>query len=298
MMNQKIEKPVFLVGCMRSGTTLLAELLGRHPNVIHCPFELRGVWSKKGEIPMASPKTLDRKCPHLTEADIKPGQLQRLSRAFLDEMKKNKGNKNIKDTIFLNKNPHLGNKLPFVNALFPDARFIWIYRDMPSVAASLKKILTKNVIHYWPKKKNPESVRCWECFFNGIPADVNRNRCFPGGDVKFLAEYWYETNRAILEFAESISPDRFFFIKEEDLIKNPEKVLTECQTFLGLPINLPKALIAKIDRNRNELWSKRLSKSELKSLLNFVLDCGETLDSILPQEELFLKYKEQISSEL
>lgn len=297
-MNQKIEKPVFLVGCMRSGTTLLAELLGRHPNVIHCPFELRGVWSKKGKIPMASPKTLDRKCPHLTEADIKPGQLKRLTRAFLDEMKKNKGNKNIKDAIFLNKNPHLGNKLPFVNALFPDARFIWIYRDMPSVAASLKKILNKNVIHYWPKKKNPESVRCWECFINGIPADVNRNRCFPGGDVKFLAEYWYETNRAILEFAESISPDRFCFIKEEDLIKNPEKVLTECQTFLGLPINLPKALIAKIDRNRNELWSKRLSKSELKSLLNFVLDCGETLDSVLPQEELFLKYKQEISSEL
>jgi hypothetical protein len=297
-MKPRIEKPIFLVGCMRSGTTMLAELLGRHPNIIHCPFELRGLWSNEGKVPMASPKTLDQKCPHLTEEDVKPGQAKRLERAFLAEMKKNKGNKNIKDAVFLNKNPHLGNKLPFVNALFPDARFIWIYRDMPSVTASLKKILNKNVFHYWPKQKDQESVRCWECLFNGIPESVNSRRCFPGGDVKFLAEYWYETNRAISEFSKKIPAERIFLIKEEELIKNPEKVLTECQSFLGLPINLPKKLIAKIDRNRNELWSKRLSKCELNSLLKFVQDCGETLDSIFPEQDLFIKYKEQIASEL
>jgi hypothetical protein len=267
-MNQKIKKPIFLVGCMRSGTTMLADLLGQHPNIIHCPFELRGVWSRAGNVPMASPKTHDRKCPCLKETDVRPGQAERLSRAFIAEMKKNKGSRNINHATFLNKNPHLGNKLPFVNALFPDARFIWIYRDMPSVAASLKKILNRKVIHYWPEKEEPETVRCWECFFNGVPAQVNRERCFPGGDVKYLAEYWYE------------------------------KVLTDCQSFLGVPINLPRKIIGKIDRNRNELWNKRLNDKEIKSLLNFVIECGDDLNFIFPEDNLFDRYIKLVSTEL
>lgn len=293
-----LKKPIFLVGCMRSGTTILADLLGKHPNIIHCPFELRGVWSREGKVPMASPKTLDRKCPCLKEMDVKPGQRARLIRAFFAEMKKNKGNKNLNNAFFLNKNPHLGNKLPFVNALFPDARFIWIYRDMPSVAASLKKILNRNVIHYWPEKVDAEIVRCWECFFHRIPEKINRERCFPGGDIRFLAEYWYETNKAISEFAASISEDRIFLIKEEELIKHPEKVLADCQTFLGLPVNLPKNEIKKIDKNRNDLWNKSLGKTEINSLLRYVSDCGDALNSIFPEDSLFERYKMQITAEL
>jgi hypothetical protein len=295
-MNWKIKKPIFLVGSMRSGTTMLADLLGGHPNIIHCPFELRGVWSKVGNVPMASPKTLDQKCPCLKETDVQPGQSERLSRAFITEMKKNRGRKNINQSFLLNKNPHLGNKLPFVNALFPDARFIWIYRDMPSVTASLKKILNRKVIHYWPEKKDLETVRCWECFFNGIPAQLDRKRCFPGGDINYLAEYWYETNKAISDFSQSISSDRIFLIKEEELIREPEKVLTDCQSFLGIPINLPTNIIRKIDRNRNDLWSKKLTEIEIYSLLNFVQEYGDSLNSIFPEDNIFSRYNEMLLS--
>jgi hypothetical protein len=273
---------------------MLADLLGMHPNIIHCPFELRMVWSRAGNVPMASPKTRDRTCPCLKETDVRPGQAERLTRAFLQEMIKNKGTKNLDTSIFLNKNPHLANKLPFINSLFPNSRFIWIYRDMPSVAASLKKILNRKEIHYWPEKKESE-VRCWECFFYGIPANINPKRCFPGGDVKYLAEYWYETNKAISEFVQSISTDRSFIIKEEELIAQPEKVLIECQNFLGLPINLPRNMINKIDRNRNELWNKRLTKTEINSLLQFVKECGESLNSIFPENHLLHRYKDMIS---
>lgn len=290
----KLKTPVFLVGCMRSGTTMFAELLGEHPNIIHCPFELRRIWSREAKVPMAAPKTFDRTCPHLTEKDVKPGQAEILSHAFMEEMRKNRGDKNINNSLFLNKNPHLGNKLPFVNALFPDAKFIWIYRDMPSVTASLKKILNRDVIHYWPEKNNPKTFRCWECFFTGIPSKVDRTRCFPGGDVRYLAEYWYETNKAISNFANSISSDRIFVVKEEELVTQPEKVLMKCQIFLGLPVELPKGLIKKINPSRNALWNTRLNKTEINSLFNFLLEYGENLNTILPEENLFSRYKQQI----
>ncbi|USK52295.1 sulfotransferase [Bacillus sp. CMF12] len=290
----KFKNPVFLVGCMRSGTTMYAGLLGSHPNIIHCPFELRRVWSREAGVPMAAPKTFDYKCPHLTEKDVKPGQREKLARAFLKEMRKNKENKKINNSLFLNKNPHLGNKLPFVNELFPDAKFIWIYRDMPSVTASLKRILNRDVIHYWPKKINPETVRCWECFFNGIPIHADPERCFPGGDIKYIAEYWYETNQAISNFSKSIPSDRIFLIKEEELVAQPEKIYANCLEFLSLPAVLPMSLLKEINPNRNELWSKRLNKEELNSLYNFVLEKGENLNFIFPEDNLFDTYKDQL----
>ncbi|MFB3161502.1 sulfotransferase [Neobacillus sp. 179-C4.2 HS] len=299
-MNSIIKKPIFLVGCMRSGTTILADLLGSHPNIIHCPFELRSVWSKAGNVPMASPKTHDLKCPCLKENDVQPGQAERLSRAFITEMKKNRGSKNVKHACLLNKNPHLANKLPLVNVLFPDSRFIWIYRDLPSVTSSLKKILNRKVIHYWPEQEDLETVRCWECFFNinSIPPQVDRKRCFPGGDIKYLMEYWFETNKAISDFSQTISSDRIFLIKEEQLIAEPENVLADCQSFLGIPINLPKMMINKIDRNRNELWSNSLPKVEIQSMLNFVQEQGDSLNKIFPEGKLFERYNAMILSKL
>jgi hypothetical protein len=292
-----INNPIFLVGCMRSGTTLLADLLGSHPNIIHCPFELKHVWSRAGKVPMASPKTLDRICPQLNESDVKPGQKQKLVRAFHREMIKNKGKKHIPNSVFLNKNPHLCNKLPFVQTLFPNARFIWIYRDLPSVTASLKKLLKHhNLVHYWPYKSNEETIRCFNLFHRTLPKNIDRARCFPGGDAKYLAEYWYENNKAVSDFSKTVPPGQIFIIKEEELIHNPEKVLTECLDFLKLPGIIPYHIITNIQPGRNNLWHTRLSKRELESIMNFVKENEEKLNNLFPGQEISLHYKEQISS--
>ena len=58
-----IQHPIFLVGTMRSGTTLLGDMLGQSPHIALCPFELKDIWSAVSGIPMASPKTRDLVCP-------------------------------------------------------------------------------------------------------------------------------------------------------------------------------------------------------------------------------------------
>lgn len=301
MMEEKayLEKPIFVVGCMRSGTTMLSKLLGEHPNIIHCGFELKDIWSKEGNVPMSSPKTGDKSCPSLDERDIKPGQLEKLTTAFYKRMGKvsRKKNKN-KDGVFLNKNPHFCNKLPFINALFPDARFIWIYRDLPSVVASMKKLFDDNS-HYWPTEKNDHTARCWIYHPEKCPPEnVDKSRFFPGGDVKYLAEYWYENNKAVSDFLINSYQSRFLIIKEEELIANAEKVISQCFQFLDLPEYVPNKLIQKIDSNRNSLWNARLTEEELQSLYNFVLDQGTNLDNIIPEKFLFTQYKDQITNAL
>lgn len=291
----RLKKPIFIVGCMRSGTSMLAELLGTHPDIIYCGFELKEIWSKAGNVPMSSPKTFDTTCPSLDENDIRPGQLEQLTNAFQKKMERvsrweNKSSKGI----FLNKNPHFSNKMPFINGLFPDARFIWIYRDLPSVTASMKKLF-HIFIHYWPKKENEDSARCWIYPYEGIPEDIDASRIFPGGDVKYFAEYWFESNKAVSEFLTTIPEERYYIIKEEDLVAHPEKMIGECFQFLELPVHVPETMIKKIDSNRNHLWGNRLTRDELKSLYNFVLDKGTDLDKITPSKALFNQYVKDIS---
>lgn len=291
----RLKKPIFLVGCMRSGTTMLSKLLGEHPDIIHCPFELKDIWSTAGKVPMSSPKTGDKSCPCLEEKDIEPGQLEQLTNALNQRMKhvSRKKKKSVQGTL-LNKNPHFCNKMPFINGLFPDARFIWIYRDLPSVVASMKKLFNDNS-HYWPLKDNQHKFRCWIYHpHQGPPAGIDRSRFFPGGDAKYLAEYWYENNKAVSEFLGRIPQNRYLIIREEDLIADPTSVVSQCFNFLGVRDYLPYSLIQKVDSSRNSLWDQRLTKAELKSLLNFVLDHKKRLDNVIPGKTLFKPYKKAI----
>lgn len=291
----RLKKPIFIAGCMRSGTTLLAKLLGDHPDILHCPFELKDIWSRFGGVPMSSPKTQDRSCPSLDENDIVPGQRFKLIRAFTDQMKRvSKKKKKSMNGTFLNKNPHFCNKMPFVNALFPDARFIWIYRDLPSVVASMKKLFDDNA-HYWPLKNEGDKTRCWIYHpKRELPKEIDRSRFFPGGDAKYLAEYWYENNKAVSDFLKRIPQHRYLIIREEDLIANPAKVVRQCFEFLNVKDYVPETFIKKIDSNRNSLWHERLTAMELKSLHHYVLDHEDDLDDLVPGRTLFHLYKKAI----
>ncbi|WP_409305789.1 sulfotransferase family protein [Peribacillus sp. SCS-155] len=293
-----LETPIFVVGCMRSGTTLISKLLGDHPDIIHCPFELKEIWSRAGNVPMSSPKTQDTACPSLTEKDIQPDQLEALTEAFNKKMQKVcKRKKKNPNGLFLNKNPHLCNKLPLVNALFPNSRFIWIYRDLPKVVASVKLLFNDNS-HYWPEKED-HSARCWIFHHDKQPAEYMKgSRFFPGGDAKYLAEYWYENNKAVSQFLQLIDPDRFHIVKEEELTKNPAQVISSCFEFLNVKEYVPVKLIEKIDSNRNSLWSNRLNKEELQSLLNFIERKGDKIDEIFPDNDLYKKYKNEVTSAL
>lgn len=183
--NGLIRKPVFLVGAMRSGTTLLAELLGQSSHVCHCSFELKDLWSKVGGVSMASAKTRDETCFELRAEDARPDIASQLTRAFFQRMEQC-GPKSPQ-ALFLNKNPHLCNKLHFVLGLFPDARFIWIHRHMPQVVASLKRLFIdvqhrQGTWHWWPQADPRVRNRCWNAFHvEGVRPPVDDVRVFPGG---------------------------------------------------------------------------------------------------------------------
>lgn len=280
---RRCESPVFLVGCMRSGTTLLADLLGRVPGVVHCPFELKHLWSEAGGVAMASPRTRDSVCPELDASAVRPGQATRLADAFLAEFRRRGGRRG---DVFLTKNPHLVNKLPFVRALFPDARFIFIRRRMPAVVASLVALFEdvcgrQRTWHVWPEPRAAGATRCWEAFHHVPPPPaVDPSRCFPGGDVRFLAEYWLESNLAITRFAADLSDGMGLAVAAEDLLAEPDRELTRCLAHLGVHPGDLTAVRAVVDPARGSLRRDRLSPAALADLRSFIEERRDDFDTI------------------
>ena len=289
----RLAKPIFLVGAMRSGSTLLANMLGDSPHIAHCSFELKDIWSRVGGVPMASPKTRDHNCLECRAEDAHHKMQEELVEAFEGRMAALTGK--FEGATFLNKNPHLCNKLEMIMALFPDARIIWIYRDLPQVVASLKKLFSdvyhrQSTRHWWPKSQPSVRNRCWNAIhfdegWENAPAD----RAFPGGDVRHLAEYWLESNRAVAEFFAGPFRSRCIPVAEDLLIASPGEQIARIFGYLQLPYS--EIQLPAIDKERNELWEDILHEVERASLLHFVEERRDEIDYIFPgkgRAELYL----------
>jgi hypothetical protein len=134
----------FIVGCPRSGTTMLQQALNRHSAIV-IPPETKFFFSFLGRSRESQLKHLKR-----INADLQigmPAPQQRIrsgpgARAFYDQMARlylQKLGRNG-DVHFGEKTPEHTGRLRLVRRLFPDAKVIFIYRDGRDVALSMTKV--------------------------------------------------------------------------------------------------------------------------------------------------------------
>ncbi len=163
--------PLFAVGNIRSGTTILHRtLLAAWPHAVDLDdlddFESRVFWQQFG-CQMGSPSSGTR-CVY-AGSELASAEVCRAVRRRCEQ--RTSGMQHI-----VNKNPHLSNKILFVHAVLPEAKFIHIIRDVNATVASMKigmegTSLCRNsldlpFVHYWPETNYP----CWYA----IPASSAR----------------------------------------------------------------------------------------------------------------------------
>jgi len=261
-----LERPVFVVGTVRSGSTLLARCLGEHPLIRYVGFELSGEWSRFGGAPIAGVETDDPHCPALGAEHASTGLRDALRGRFADLLAEEGGEPGER---FLNKNPHLSNKLPFVRALFPDAAVVVTGRDLRSTVASTKVLWTLTLTedtgqrHYLP----PDPAACWSCSPPLPLEDLDPARTFPGGDVRVIADYWLRTYEAI--DAELAAFERPVLVRHRDLVAAPREVVSRVVGELGIPAR-DFDLSETIDRGRNRRWRRILTARERADLEGFI----------------------------
>ena len=129
-----IARPVFIIGCGRSGTTILGFALSKHKDVTYLN-EPRHLWfSAYPETDIWTPEARTRNGKLvLTATDTEPGKNAKLSQLFqFESIKSGK-------PILVEKLPVNNFRLEFIQEIFPDAHFIHIYRNGLEVARSIEK---------------------------------------------------------------------------------------------------------------------------------------------------------------
>ncbi|HKI31473.1 MAG TPA: sulfotransferase [Gemmataceae bacterium] len=195
-------KKFFILGCPRSGTTMVQQALNRHSQIV-IPPETKFFFSFLGHSRARQLRHLER-----LDADLGirlPRPAARVSsaeegRAFYDEMARQYvgrlGNRGV--AWFGEKTPEHTGRLPCVRGLFPDAKFVVLYRDGRDVALSLTKVPWMSPHLY----------------------------------VNFLVWLYYD--RVVRDAKAAPSPD-FLFVRYEDVVAAPRRELGQVLRFLGLP---------------------------------------------------------------
>ena len=218
----KVERPVFVVGAPRSGTMLLYSVLRSSPKLAHWrPTEAHEVWELDHH-----PSQHGWVSNVLTAADAVPDVADRIRRSFLLVTGRRKR--------LIDKTPRNVLRIPFMNAVFPDARFIYLKRDGRENVNSL--------INAWRSKRYrtyrlPEPHRIpgvdpvWWKFvlYPGWEQDIE-------GPVELVcAKQWVASNDHALKAKPEIDPERWTEVRYEDLVDNPVAEVGRLMEFIDLP---------------------------------------------------------------
>lgn len=146
-----LDRPIFVVGHPRSGTTLLASMLGRHPQIASTPESLYLSQARFQLHPLRAggPQGLARRImasplchlvpsPERLVSDLSahwPVDERTVFTLLLDAFRRTEGKPRV-----LEKSPLHLRHLHELARWYPDAKFIWILRDPRACVASLIKV--------------------------------------------------------------------------------------------------------------------------------------------------------------
>lgn len=237
----------FVVGCPRSGTTIVQALLARHPAIYTLPetafFEqlhgdLAWRWGDTGIQPRRQRwrQSLGLTRRHVRETfaalhlQLTGAQAPRpaayhwrtLSRQFLDLL--DRSATASQRSMWLEKTPNHLLYIPEIESLAPDARFVHVVRRGMDVLASLADVYLR----------------------------FENDDAFGGGTVHW-ARRW---NRAMDIHGQHVGRANHHFIFLEDLVRQPDHEWPRLCAFLGLPPDAPleTACQQSIANLKDEPW--------------------------------------------
>ncbi|HYV57049.1 MAG TPA: sulfotransferase [Candidatus Nitrosopolaris sp.] len=283
-----IRDPVIVLGAPRSGTSMLFETLARSSQlwsltdesheVLEGPYHprLRGWESNVLAATDLDPTTADRLRLEF-EVHAQPGTLRRAKQDRRDSGRRRRLNyalvrfmaavrrRRAGPVRLLEKTPKNCLRIPFLRALFPDARFVFLRRDGRATISSL--------IEGWQAGGRYESYRLPEPLH--IAGHEGQGWCFllpPGWRQlarasleEVCAAQWLVSTEAVLATLDTLRAERRVYeLAYEQLVARPRESLAPLLEFLGIPFE-PAILAGReqlrlvnvVSAPESEKWRRR-----------------------------------------
>ncbi len=260
-------QPAFIVGAVRSGTTLLRLMLDHHPQLaFHFEFEFAvDQISDEGLFPPLE-EYHDYLSQHrifqLSEAQIDPSlDYEQLVNSFLEQKRARDGKTFVGATVH--------HHLDHIHHLWPEARYIHLLRDGRDVARSCR-------------------VMGW------------------AGNMHHAVQRWIEAEHTWERLCDQIPAERRLEVRYEDLIVQPEQTLTTLCKFLGTDFDeaiyeyADNSTYELPDAKLIEQWRRKLSDHEIQlaesRISDMLVERGYELSG-LPLLEISPEKKRQLTKQ-
>ena len=273
-----IQKPVFITGTGRCGSTALHHTLGNHPNTIWltrmCDIKPHKPQANRRVIQLLDLPLINRKLCKLVypveayafwdhyypgfsnpyrdlgKEDVTPICKLKILQFFTKTLLSRRNRLLIKTTGW----PRIG----FLQDIFHDARFIHIYRDGRAVANSYLQV------KWWSGWRGPEGWRWGELPPMYKEMWEKYNQSF----VALAAIQWNILMIAHKKAAQVLSSDNILLIRYEDLCKNPVETIRTVAEFANLEWSsrFEKSVMKRSFTNTNFKWKDQLNAPQQRIL--------------------------------
>ncbi len=210
-------KPVFILGPPRSGTTLILELLGGHPEISAHSKRFHTFHHNLQRFESAA---LRPDHYRQTTADVSIALRQEYGLAIEEALKADKA------SIFVLKISTLSQQVDYLRALFPDARFIQLVRDARDSICSMESLRQALEKQYnQPRNLGPaaDPFSLWSLTHTNHPY------------LNAACAWHYHITRSWLDRV-WVEPENYLRIRYEDLVANPRPSLESIASFLDVDI--------------------------------------------------------------
>lgn len=231
-------QPIILIGAARSGTKLIRDLIAEHPAVDKVPYDVNYIWRLGNEHIPHDELTVELLTPQIRQRILKRLEGFRSDAPFLIE-------KTVSNCL----------RVPYVHAVFPNARFIHLVRNgwdviesayrqwtaSPDWSYIFKKARTfpldeayeyalsyaKSVLLKWIMRGKPTST--WGPRYAGIDEDLASKQL-----VEVCAIQWVKSVERALKGLAALPEDQVLTIRYEEFVKRPYTHLKMLAQFINI----------------------------------------------------------------
>lgn len=217
------DRPVFILSSPRSGSTLLFETLLRAPELFTIGRESHALIEGIAEL---SPGQRGYDSNRLDASAANKVVSELLRQRFYAELRDRQGNPPRQSPVrMLEKTPKNALRVPFLTRVFPEAHFVYLYRDPRETLSSMIEAWQSGRFGTYPKLPGWKGIP-WSLLLvpgwrelNGRPLQ------------EIVAAQWEITTRVLLDDLEALPQDRVHVLRYDRFLADPSHAVASlCRT--------------------------------------------------------------------